>query len=316
MINVQCDACRSPYQVDERRVPASGLKMRCSKCGNSILVQKSTTDLADQSDLPIPAPPRSRGVAPVFPRGPVMPKAGIPAPKAAAPTNPEKAALAFARGEASRFDFPVPNLEDDPLADIDLPSPATLVSKEKLAAPVTDSPADDDFRASDRPTAPRDLSDAGASDRITSTDKHRPSERPTAPHLPAVAVPKTDVTKAAAHHADAPPRGKPTVRQMVAVIPEEMTNDLPALVPSREAIAPPMPQPNRSVADLPSIATNQPARQTSVAELPSPARTAQKRTPDIDLPDTDLAAAEAEFAFSEFDLPATVPAHAGAKVLA
>ncbi len=41
MLNVKCEACEAPYQVDERRVPAAGLKMRCPKCGHSFLVQPS-----------------------------------------------------------------------------------------------------------------------------------------------------------------------------------------------------------------------------------------------------------------------------------
>lgn len=311
MINVQCDGCKSPYQVDERRVPASGLKMRCSKCGNSILVEKPTVDLAGRSDLPVPASPRPKGVAPVFPRGPVLPKQGLPTPKAVVPTTPEKAALAFARGEGSRFDIPA--MDDDALAELDLPSPATLVSKEKPVAVAMDPLADEGMRASDRPTAPRAVDEASVFDRITSDDHRRPSERPTAPHLPAVAVPKTSVTKAAERDVDVPPRGKATVRQMAAVIPDAMALDLPALAPSRDAIAPPLPQANRSAAELSAAGTNPSARDANKAELPSPARPPAKRTLEIDLPDTGLPIDEAAMAFGEIDLPATVPAHAGAK---
>lgn len=39
MLKVECESCRAPYQVDERRVPEAGLKMRCPKCGNSFLVK-------------------------------------------------------------------------------------------------------------------------------------------------------------------------------------------------------------------------------------------------------------------------------------
>lgn len=41
MFKVECPVCRAPYQVDERRVPAGGLKMRCPKCGNSFPVSVS-----------------------------------------------------------------------------------------------------------------------------------------------------------------------------------------------------------------------------------------------------------------------------------
>src|SRR5688500_2230393 len=38
MFKVECPGCRAPYQVDERRVPSNGLKMRCPKCTTSFKV--------------------------------------------------------------------------------------------------------------------------------------------------------------------------------------------------------------------------------------------------------------------------------------
>src|SRR6478736_2921861 len=38
MFEVACPSCKATYQVDERRVPATGLKMRCPKCGESFQV--------------------------------------------------------------------------------------------------------------------------------------------------------------------------------------------------------------------------------------------------------------------------------------
>lgn len=295
MINVECDGCKSPYQVDERRVPAAGLKMRCSKCGNSILVQKPAAEVAGQSDLPVAAAPRSKGVAPVFPRGPVLPKPAPVLPKVES-SSAEKAALAFARGEGSRFDFPALSVEEDPLGDLDLPSPATLVSKEKPAAP---------------PIPEESFADLGLSEQASGDAPKRPSERPTAPQLPAVAVPKADVTQFARRDVEPPPRGKPTVRQMAAVAVAASKADLPSVVPSRDAIAPPQPQ--RSVVDLPSVATNPPAKQASVVDLPSPAKPAAKRTLEIDLSGADLPPIEDPMGFGDLDLPATVPAHAGAR---
>ncbi|WP_437877074.1 tetratricopeptide repeat protein [Sorangium sp. So ce513] len=53
MIKVECDGCKSPYQVDEKRVPPAGLRMRCPKCGTSLLVTKGG---AAPSPPPAPAP--------------------------------------------------------------------------------------------------------------------------------------------------------------------------------------------------------------------------------------------------------------------
>jgi predicted Zn finger-like uncharacterized protein len=79
MLKVACESCQAPYQVDERRVPPSGLKMRCPKCGHSFLVMApgapppatqeaappKTATLAGGGGLPA-APPR-----PPPPRAPV-----------------------------------------------------------------------------------------------------------------------------------------------------------------------------------------------------------------------------------------------------
>ena len=54
MFNVQCPGCAAPYQVNERRVPAAGLRMRCPKCATSFLVEKPMT--AEMSPEANPAP--------------------------------------------------------------------------------------------------------------------------------------------------------------------------------------------------------------------------------------------------------------------
>ncbi|HMA96138.1 MAG TPA: tetratricopeptide repeat protein, partial [Polyangiaceae bacterium] len=40
MFTVECPECKGNYQVDERRIPASGLRMRCPKCSAGFVVQK------------------------------------------------------------------------------------------------------------------------------------------------------------------------------------------------------------------------------------------------------------------------------------
>src|SRR5262245_64335144 len=57
MFKVECPGCKAPYQVDERRVPASGLKMRCPKCGTSFHVE-------------VPDDGRRTGPSPVLGEGP------------------------------------------------------------------------------------------------------------------------------------------------------------------------------------------------------------------------------------------------------
>src|SRR5262245_20658911 len=70
MLKVECESCRAPYQVDERRVPPGGLKMRCPKCGHTFLVTDPNAK---------PAPPAA-GSAPgggqTAPRPPAAPARG------------------------------------------------------------------------------------------------------------------------------------------------------------------------------------------------------------------------------------------------
>lgn len=77
MLKVECEQCKAPYQIDERRVPPTGLKMRCPKCGHSFLVTNP--------DAPTPLAPQ---VAQGKPTSPALPKktiVGVQAPIAAAP---------------------------------------------------------------------------------------------------------------------------------------------------------------------------------------------------------------------------------------
>jgi predicted Zn finger-like uncharacterized protein len=55
MFKVECVGCQAPYQVDERRVPAKGLQMRCPKCGTSFKVEPSAS-LAVAPPAPPPPP--------------------------------------------------------------------------------------------------------------------------------------------------------------------------------------------------------------------------------------------------------------------
>lgn len=112
MLKVECESCKAPYQVDERRVPPTGLKMRCPKCGHTFLVtdpSKGAAAPAAGGAAPAPAggPPKAKqtmvGVG-AFGAGkppPMPPKPGMappvvppmPPPAAAAPPADDGLAL-------------------------------------------------------------------------------------------------------------------------------------------------------------------------------------------------------------------------------
>jgi predicted Zn finger-like uncharacterized protein len=136
MFKVECPACKAPYQVDERRVPQNGLKMRCPKCGTSFQVEPPPADprgtspspvlgaslgfagQAQDSTMPAERPPLPRKKPPV--RGTMI---GV-----APPTKPAPARAAVAPAppaSALEIDLPAPRAPaaaaPDPFAELDLP---------------------------------------------------------------------------------------------------------------------------------------------------------------------------------------------------
>src|SRR5262249_2983786 len=87
MLKVECESCKAPYQVDERRVPPTGLKMRCPKCGHTFLVTDPSKGAPPaQGDLPpkpSPKKPTMVGLAP----NPLPKTAGAAPPAPAAPAS-------------------------------------------------------------------------------------------------------------------------------------------------------------------------------------------------------------------------------------
>ena len=83
MVKVECDGCKAPYQIDEKRIPPAGLKMRCPKCGTNLVVMKPGSGGAE-ADLPAPAPARPDEM-----RG-APPRPAAPRPAAPPPPEPQR----------------------------------------------------------------------------------------------------------------------------------------------------------------------------------------------------------------------------------
>ncbi len=77
MFKVECLGCQAPYQVDERRVPEKGLKMRCPKCGTSFKVEPPAQG-TPQTRAPAPSP-EATAAAVVEPAPKAFMTASIPA---------------------------------------------------------------------------------------------------------------------------------------------------------------------------------------------------------------------------------------------
>jgi len=163
MFKVECEGCKAPYQVDERRVPATGLKMRCPKCGVSFVV--TAPDLG--AELPATAAPKRPVEKPAQPaspladlpaslgaRSPPRPPAGPPGAPAAI-AGPASAPAVTVRqpltsGSVDELDLDLPaalgpaapvrtkreaegQLEDG--SEVDLPSATSDLPRTKAGAP-------------------------------------------------------------------------------------------------------------------------------------------------------------------------------------
>lgn len=94
MFTVECPECKVTYQVDERRVPANGLRMRCPKCSAAFVVQKPDADAPQTPPAAVPSTNVvAAGVPKTAPEIKAVPEiSALPAPKATAaiPTKPAR----------------------------------------------------------------------------------------------------------------------------------------------------------------------------------------------------------------------------------
>jgi predicted Zn finger-like uncharacterized protein len=93
MLKVECEACKAPYQVDERRVLPGGLKMRCPKCGHTFVVNNPNAPPAPPAVPKQTLPGAFGSVAPAASK-PLVGFGGADDPFANLPqTKPAKATL-------------------------------------------------------------------------------------------------------------------------------------------------------------------------------------------------------------------------------
>jgi len=153
MLKVECESCKAPYQVDERRVPPTGLKMRCPKCGHTFLVtdpSKGAPAGGGAGAAPAAPAPKMKqtmvGVGafgkgpPAMPAKPAPPSTSGPAASSSSPFDDDGLALPAVKPAPPKIAKaapapapPVPSAALPGLDDLDLPALAGDVG---LPAPV------------------------------------------------------------------------------------------------------------------------------------------------------------------------------------
>ncbi len=113
MFEVECPSCRAGYKVDERRIPPTGLKMRCPQCGESFQVSAGG-----------PSEPPVLGAALGLSGGQDKEAQGRPSKKtmlglAPAQDSEQPAARAPSGGRQESDGFELASLDDSPPGDED-----------------------------------------------------------------------------------------------------------------------------------------------------------------------------------------------------
>ncbi|HSQ62678.1 MAG TPA: tetratricopeptide repeat protein [Polyangiaceae bacterium] len=336
MLRIQCESCQAPYQVDERRVPAQGLKMRCPKCGHTFMVQKPETESPGSVPDAPTEPKRAKatmvglGLEALGKAAPAQPKPVAPEPVAPAPAAPALVAAA----DTSDADLPAarpgPKLGSPPRPGA--PRPGAGVPLPKLAArtalglsPAAQGAAEDaDLPAPANADLPARAADLPARPAIPRAKMAQPAaktaqpakaapEAQDSPDLPA-ALGKLDELDlparpaAARPAAAAPPAGKERTLGFGELDLPAVAADLPAARPG----AAPQPQaPPAPTFDLDLPTSKRPALEDDLeldlgppaADLPAPIAALPALAAGLPALGAALPAKKDELAFGEIDLP-------------
>jgi predicted Zn finger-like uncharacterized protein len=115
-MNVSCPQCKTIFRVDPRKVPAEGVRARCSVCGGVFEVtadnKEEVTAVAAARAAPAPPPAPAVGAPPPAAEPPPQPEPAPappqPAPAAPPPPPPTPEAKATPAADARPFGQPDP----------------------------------------------------------------------------------------------------------------------------------------------------------------------------------------------------------------
>ncbi|MGE0788923.1 MAG: tetratricopeptide repeat protein [Sandaracinaceae bacterium] len=252
-MQVACPSCSAEYPVDERRLPAAGLKMRCPKCGARFHVHPGgRVEASDAAAPPRPAVPKPPGVpSPARKLVGGMGSVDLPAPKGAVPKPPRpKIAPPVAEGDldldlpAPRGAAPPPPKPAAPELDLDLPAPRTAASPARRFAPAKKDDLDLDLPAP-RAAPPPPKPTAKPSPTAPTRPAPKPAAKPPARPPPSTPLDDLDLDLPApraggAPSADidlpAPRQAAPKARIAPPLAPSQLSTPF-ASAPGRDASA-------------------------------------------------------------------------------
>lgn len=122
-VKVECESCKAPYTIDERRIPAAGLRVRCPKCTKTFVVKKPAEGPASSSSGEA-APPSAGSAATVA----GTPGIGAGSSLAALPHSPPPGAPSTASPPDAFGEIDLPA----PVGDAALPAPRAAAPKKPV----------------------------------------------------------------------------------------------------------------------------------------------------------------------------------------
>jgi predicted Zn finger-like uncharacterized protein len=315
MIKVECVSCKAPYELDERRIPEKGMKMRCPKCGTSFNVTRSgvasgaapsqaiAPPIAAPAPIAAPPPaaaPPAAAIATPFGGGGAIPKGTMLGHQAPAPIAPPAAAPAPAAA---------PKPARPPMGTMVGIAPPGLEGAKAPAGALTGSPQGQapiatPFSAAKgafgsgaakpaAPAAPAPASPAPAKSSVfDETDLPAPRAAQPKPVLPSIDMSDLSVSNIRVDQLPMPKREVDLPRPQNSMSPPSAFDadlpapkqnvDLPAAKPPKGTMlgaAPIAPAPIAApFADLPAV------KQNANADLPAPKQPAPLSFGDLDLP--------------------------------
>ncbi len=265
MHRVECESCKASYQVDERRIPPNGLKMRCPKCGHTFIVKLEG------------------GAAIVLPI-----KAGaVPAAPPSAPVSSQKTPSSSPEADDPFADLPSPAKNPDAALPAVRSGPARIpaVTRPEKPSPMAKpAPPVIAKQPPPRPAITPSLDDLPAVGAKFSKPIFPPIKKPEPPKPNAPEIGDLDVDL-------------PVAAKRPPLLPTVPAKGPPQKLPPRAAPKPApslelemnLPAPAGKAGDLPAVA----ARSPQAPKLGTPVKSPTKSS-----------ALEADAAFGEIDLPA------------
>jgi predicted Zn finger-like uncharacterized protein len=168
---VECSNCHAKYNVDESKIPDTGIKVKCHKCQSIIFIQKegSVPEPVQQKPAAAPSPP---------PQAPAQPRDQVPPAEKAVPTQTVRDPGEVDLDSEQAYGSSVPQETETPAEPkVAMPEPPEIAEPE-TAAPPAEAPVEKSMPSEtaapfepEPPVSPEPVSTAPPEERLSEDDK-------------------------------------------------------------------------------------------------------------------------------------------------